>query len=257
MHRFFVPVEWIQPPLVRFQKETAHQMVSVLRLNRGDIVIALDGNGFEMTVRLTLVDRERVDGEIIATHPTIGEARTYLSLYISMTQREKLEWILQKGTEMGVSAFIPVITTRSLVRETSGDPRKVIRWENILREASEQSGRGRVPKMRPILSYSNALSDGRTNHGLCLLPWEREIKNDLKDSLSTLPRDKPAKVAILIGPEGGFSDDEAGQAIEKGWLPISLGARILRMETAALVTIALVFHELGDFKPITGAATGS
>lgn len=257
MHRFFIPIEWIQPPLVRFQGATARQIVRVLRLTQGEIVTVLDGSGTEHSVHLMRVEHERVEGDIIASRPASGEPRTNLSLYVGMTQRAKFEWILQKGTELGVSAFIPVITSRSLVRETADDSNKVARWESILREAAEQSGRGKIPKLLPVVPFSKALIDGQKGNALCLIPWEKETKGDLKDCLSHLDQNKPAAVAILIGPEGGFSDDETSQAIKNGWNPISLGLRILRMETAALVTTALVLYELGEFKPPTGAATGS
>jgi len=257
MHRFFIPTEWIQPPLVRFQGETARQIFRVLRLTPGETIAVLDGSATEHTVHLTRVEQERVEGEIITSRPASGEPRTHLSLYIGMTQRAKFEWILQKGTELGVSAFIPVITNRSLVREIADDSNKVARWESILREAAEQSGRGKIPKLLPVVPFSKALIDGKKSNALCLIPWEKEPNGNLKDSLSHQDQDKPAAVAILIGPEGGFSDGETDQAIKIGWIPISLGKRILRMETAALVTTTLVLYELGELKPPTGAATGS
>ncbi|MGB8251920.1 MAG: RsmE family RNA methyltransferase, partial [Anaerolineaceae bacterium] len=169
MHRFFIPPEWIQVPLVRFQGETVRQIVRVLRLTQGEFVTVLDGNGTEHSVRLTRVGRERVEGDIITSRPASGEPLTNLSLYVGMTQRAKFEWILQKGTELGVSAFIPVITSRSLVRETTGGINKVARWESILREAAEQSGRGKIPKLLPVVPFSKALIDGKKSNALCLI----------------------------------------------------------------------------------------
>ncbi len=253
MHRFFIPTDWIHPLHVSFKGETARQIIRVLRLTTGDLVTVLDGSGSEHIVRLLQIEHEQVEGEIITTQPASGEPHTVISLYVSMTQRVKFEWILQKGTELGVSTFIPVITSRSLVREASGDTNKVARWERILREAAEQSGRGKVPQLLPILPLSQALIDGKKWNTLCLIPWEKEAKGDLKDSMSNLDRGKQVSIAVLIGPEGGFTDDEASQAIKTGWIPISLGMRILRMETAALVAAALVFYELDDLKPPTGA----
>ncbi len=257
MHRFFIPSDWIKPPLVSFQGDTARQIFRVLRLTNGEVVTVLDGTTTEHQVRLDLVEQDRVEGEIISSQPAFGEPHTNLSLYISSTQRTKFEWILQKGTEVGVSTFIPVITSRSLVRDTSEVLNKTARWKSILREAAEQCGRGHIPVLQPVMNYSEALTDSRKKNSLCLIPWEKERSGDLKDILSHLDHNKPTSTAILIGPEGGFSDEEAGQAIAEGWIPISLGVRILRMETAALVMAALVLYELGDLKPPAGAATDS
>jgi 16S rRNA (uracil1498-N3)-methyltransferase len=237
--------------------ETARQIARVLRLGRGEIVIVLDGKGTERSVRLTQIGSERVDGEIIASRPAIGEPHTHLSLYVGMTQRAKFEWILQKGTELGVTTFIPVITSRSLVRESANDPRKSARWESILREAAEQSGRGMIPNVLPVMPFSKALVDGKTNHSLCLIPWEKETNGELKNRLSALDQSHPSTIAVLIGPEGGFADSEIEMAIENGWIPISLGVRILRMETAALALSALILYEMGDLKPPAGGATDS
>jgi 16S rRNA (uracil1498-N3)-methyltransferase len=223
----------------------------------GDFVCALDGSGIEHTVCISQIDPAQVEGEIVNTQPAPGEPRADVSLYVSITQRAKFEWILQKGTELGISMFIPVITSRSLVRETRNDKNKIVRWESILREAAEQCGRGKIPKLSPVMTLTQALSDGKKRNALLLIPWEKETKGDLKDYLSTLNRSQPAMVALLIGPEGGFTDSEAGQAFKSGWIPISLGVRILRMETAALVSAALVLYELGDLRPPIAVAEDS
>ena len=257
MHRFFIPTTWIQPPLVHIQGETARQIALVLRLNPGEVITVLDGNRLERTVRLSRVGKDLVEGEVISEEFSLGEARAHLSLYIGMTQRAKFEWILQKGTELGVSTFIPVITSRSLVRETSGDARKAERWESILREAAEQCARGRIPALLPVIPFTKALADGKRDNELCLIAWEKETSESLKTSFSSLEKDKPVTIAALIGPEGGFTDDEARQAIEHGWSPISLGRRIMRMETAALSITTLIMYELGELNPPGGAATGS
>jgi 16S rRNA (uracil1498-N3)-methyltransferase len=257
MNRFFIPTTWIQPPLVHFQGETAHQIARVLRLTPGTVVIVLDGSPLERTVRLLSVGKNRVEGEIIAEMPSTGEPHIRLTLYIAMTQRTKFEWILQKGTELGVSSFIPVITSRSLVRETAGESRKAERWEGILREAAEQCTRGCIPEIQPSMPFAQALVNGMEDNQLCLIAWEKESRRSLKNSLSNLNIEKLVKVAALIGPEGGLTDEETHQAIEQGWLPISLGRRILRMETAALTLAALIMYELGDLNPPNGAEAGS
>jgi 16S rRNA (uracil1498-N3)-methyltransferase len=257
MHRFFIPATWIHPPVVHIQGETARQIVRVLRLTPGTLVTVLDGNSLERTVRLRTVEKDLVEGEIIAERLISGEPQNKLSLYIAITQRAKLEWILQKGTELGVSTFIPVITSRSLVRETAGNGRKIDRWESILREAAEQCARGRVPEVVPAMPFDQALKDGKKRSELCLIAWEKETGISLKDSLSTLNNEKPVTISALVGPEGGFSEEEAHQAVALGWQPVSLGQRILRMETAALAMTTLIMYEMGELNPQAGGATGS
>jgi 16S rRNA (uracil1498-N3)-methyltransferase len=257
MNRFFVPPGWIQPPHIHFEGAIAHQIVRVLRLSPGSEVTVLDGSGMERQVRLTDVKHERVEGEITSETRSSGEPRHHLSLYVGLTQRAKFEWILQKGTELGVSTFIPVITSRSLVRETAGESRKVDRWEGILREAAEQSERGRIPGICSALTLTRALEEGKKEHPVCLFAWEKERSKCLKDCLPARPLDRPVRIAALIGPEGGFTEDEAGQAVDQGWQPVSLGRRILRMETAAISLTTLILYELGELKPPDGVATGS
>jgi len=257
MHRFFIPTAWIQPPLVHIQGETARQIALVLRLSPGTVITILDGSPRERSVSLSRIGKDLVEGKIILEELTSGEPRNHLSLYIALTQRAKFEWILQKGTELGVSTFIPVVTSRSLVRETAGDVRKVERWESILREAAEQCARGRIPEVLPAISFEQALTDAKKGNELCLFAWEKETTISLKTCLSKLDLSHPVSLAAVIGPEGGFTDDEARQAIDKGWLPISLGRRILRMETAALSIATLIMYELGELKPPAGVVTGS
>jgi 16S rRNA (uracil1498-N3)-methyltransferase len=257
MNRFFIPPGWIQPPHVQFEGEVAHQIVRVLRLFPGTIVTVLDGSGIERQVRLTDLGRGHVEGEIVSEMLSSGEPCHHLSLYIGLTQRAKFEYILQKGTELGVMTFVPVVTSRSLVRETAGESRKAERWECILREAAEQCGRGRIPEIQAVVPLSRALVEGKESHQVCLIAWEKEAATSLNECLTTGPHDQLVTVAALIGPEGGFSDDEANQAIDQGWRPVSLGRRILRMETAAISLAALILYELGELKPPGDAEAGS
>lgn len=258
MHRFFIPTEWIRYPLVHIQGETARQITRVLRLECGSVITILDDSSIERTVRLTLVECERVDGEIIAESNPNTEPKTKVSLYIVLTQRAKFEWILQKCTELGVATFIPLITSRSLVRETSGDSRKGERWQGIIREAAEQSGRASIPQILPVMPFTQALEHGIKDNDICLVAWEKETSRCLRNCLQPQSAESKAPcVAALVGPEGGLSETEARLAIEYGWIPISLGPRILRMETAAITLTALILHELGDLNPPSGVAAGS
>ena len=238
MHRFFLPPSAIQPDSVLFPAETAHQILRVLRLRIGEQVMVLDGLGWSYRVELTQVNREQVAGKVLEKLAISGEPPVHLSMYLCLTQREKFEWMLQKCTEVGVTEFTPVFSSRSLVQDTESQENKLPRWQRILQEAAEQSGRGIVPRLNQPLSYVAALESARGHFDICLTAWEEEHTQRLRSALSGFHAN--ARVALLIGPEGGLSAEEVTLALRLGWKAVSLGARILRMETAAVVSAALV-----------------
>jgi 16S rRNA (uracil1498-N3)-methyltransferase len=149
--------------------------------------------------------------------------------------------MLQKCTEIGAAGFLPVISQRSLVQGKTDTLAKYERWQMILKEAAEQSGRGMIPQLLPPANLKEAVMSTRDEYALRLIPWEDEKQTGIK---AILGEGKPARVAVLIGPEGGFSAEEVQTATQAGFLRVTLGKRILRMETAAVVSAALIFHEL-------------
>lgn len=247
INRFFVAKNCLQGELVRLGGEQTHQIRSVLRLSPGDRIIVLDNQGWEYDVVLRTVGRKEVVGQVTQKRPAPGEPRTQVSLYQSLLAREKFEWVLQKCTEVGVARFVPVVTQRSLIRKTSAiDVRRLTRWRRIVAEAAEQSGRGRIPELTTPVHFGEAVSR-LGGFERCLVAWPQAQRPSLRELLG---RGKPATVAILIGPEGGFTDEELQQAQAGGAMPFSLGQRILRTETAAVVAAALILYEL-EQKPTT------
>lgn len=242
MHRFFVSPEQIAGHLVHFRADQARQLRDVLRLRPGDAVAVLDDTGQVYRVRLERVSRERTDGIIESRAAAGGEPAAHVTLYQSLLKREKFEWVLQKGTELGVTRFAPVISRRALVRE-AGD--KLDRWRRIIAEAAEQAGRGRLPELRPPVALEDALRDAPT-YARAIIPWEAAEGGGIRAALAGLPP-APA-VALFIGSEGGFDPAEIEAARAAGLMPITLGPRILRTETAALVAVALALHELGEME---------
>lgn len=242
MHHFFVQPAAIKSGKVKFNAETSRQMGRVLRLKPGEKVIVLDNSGEEREVRLEVVSAQLCEGVVTETRNAGGEPSVRITLYLGLTQREKFEWVLQKCTEVGVAAFVPVVTSRSLVQDIRTVQRKANRWQAIIREAAEQCGRGILPVLKEPLLYSQAL-DAMRLHDLSLVAWEEEKSAGLRQLLR---KAKPGSVGILIGPEGGLTQEEAAQAAQSGVACISLGERILRMETAAVVAAALILHDLGE-----------
>jgi 16S rRNA (uracil1498-N3)-methyltransferase len=260
MHRFFITPAQIRGAAVWFDDEQAHQMRRVLRLRPGARVVALDGAGWQYEVVLEEVGNSRAAGRVAARTPATGEPRVRLTLCQSLLQRDKFEWVLQKGTEIGVAAFVPVITRRSLVREGDVGENKLERWRRIIKEAAEQSGRGALPSLsepRPLAAALSGLPSGSLplrgrvrERGLAepatraLIAWEGEPERTLRQALSET--NGLTDVALFIGPEGGYEAAEVEEATAHGVLPMTLGRRILRTETAAVVGAALVLYELGE-----------
>lgn len=241
-HRFFVPPEVFSGEMIQFPRPVAHQISRVLRLQAGDRVTVLDNSGHAFHVELCVVAPVQVSGIVLSRQVLSGEPLQSLTLYLSLTQREKFEWILQKCTEVGATAFVPLISSRSLVQNELPESRKLTRWQKILQEAAEQSGRARIPQLKPVCYLTDALETASREHDLCLMAWEGESVCSLRQALTG--ENHLERVAILIGPEGGFSGEEVDRAVQNGWRTVSLGTRILRMETAAVVATALILYEL-------------
>lgn len=245
-HRFFVSESGFKDQNVRLSAEQAHQVCHVLRLKAGDGIVVLDNAGSEYDLTLTTVTKREAIGQITGKRPATGEPKVQITLFQSLLAREKFEWVLQKGTEVGVTRFIPMQTERSIARARQIDAKKLTRWQRIVTEAAEQSHRGRIPEIEEAATWDQVLSQlGHFDRSLIAATSGQT--RSLKEALR--PDDKPpSSVAVLIGPEGGFSDDEVRQTRESGAVPIGLGPRILRTETAAMVLPALILHELGDLE---------
>ncbi len=256
MNRFFLPENCFYEKKVVFPPEIIHQIFHVLRLRESDVIQVLDNQGFIHQVVLVMdKDEDSVSGVIMQTDRDMTEPRVEISLCFGMTSRDKVEWILQKGTEIGVAAFYPFVSSRTLVTSTELNMQRKSRWQRIIREAAEQSHRGRLPELKSPLKLANCFTVMNETHDLCLLAWEGvppswEGRTPMRETLrQAVDEVKPASIALFIGPEGGFAVEEVDLARDAGCKIISLGPRILRMETAAIVFPALVLYELQDDHP--------
>lgn len=240
MHRFFVDPEILKGNRVVLPAPQAHQIRKVLRLRPGSPILVLDNSGMEYEVVLRQVDKQQVVGEAIAKRPCPNEPSVHLTLYQALMNRDKFEWVLQKGTEIGVSRFVPVVTQRSLVQDVDIKASKQARWHKIITEAAEQSRRGCVPELHPPQTLAQALADYPPQPGL--VAWEGSGGLTLPEALAG--EERPSHISLFIGPEGGFAIEEVKAAQAAGMKAITLGKRILRAETAALVASALILHEV-------------
>ena len=226
-----------------FPKDLQAQISRVLRLKAGDEVEVLDNQGKAFLVKLARGLDQTLSGEILSSRSVDTEPLVQLTLYFGLTQREKVEWILQKGTEVGVSAFQPYISRRTLAQQAGSAEKHVVRWQAILREASEQSGRGRIPELFPVLKFKEVIKASTASCDLVIAAWEDEKVQNLK---TVLGGSRPASIGLFCGPEGGFDPAEIDLMRTAGVQFFSLGKRILRMETAAVLAPALVLYELGE-----------
>jgi len=275
-YRFFVDADALHGREVAIEDaELAHQLGAVLRLRPGERMLLLDNSGWQYVVALnTLVD-DRVTGTVERKELAGGEPRTKLTLYVALLRPERFEWVLQKGTELGVSAFVPVICERSTIADADElSERKLDRWRRIVREAAEQSRRGKLPRLAPALLFPAACEQA-ARRAQALLLWEgagvpplrrilsessqpaaaEELKiEDRRSRIGTArsaildPRSSahPFSIALLSGPEGGFSAGEFETASRYGIIPVTLGPRTLRAETAPIVAASAILYEMGD-----------
>ncbi len=236
MHRFFLPPESFQGEQVVFSSEIARQMRSVLRLHPGEEVLVLDGRGRAFRVALTYVEKGAAGGRVLERMTATGEPAGELVLCQALSKGERFEWVLQKGVELGVTVFQPMVTRRTL-RKRPGAGRWP-RWRRIIREAAEQSGRGKLPRLLEPVSFADALA-ARQGRGLLPTVFSQEPVGVALSGVSW-------PVTLFVGPEGGFAPEEVAQARTAGVVPVTLGPRTLRTETAAIVMVTLTRAALGE-----------
>ncbi len=220
-----------------------HQLTRVLRVQAGERIRLLDGAGRAFVVEIIAADRRSVSGRIAEITPAPAEPGVAVTLYQCALKADKLEWVMQKATELGVTTLVPLISERTVVRPASALERRRSRWESIVREAAEQCGRGRLPTIAAPADYATVLAGAP---GLRLLAWEAATGQP--GLIHALGRaELPVRaVSLLIGPEGGLSAAEVELAQAAGWQPVSLGPRVLRAETAALAALAITLAALGE-----------
>ncbi len=246
MNRFFVQPDQIDRDAVRLNPGHSHQVCHVLRLKQKDRIVVLDNAGHEYEVELDDLSPREVCGRILSKQTVQTEPAICLTLFQSLLARDKFEWVLQKCTEVGVSRIVPVITQRSLVQKKDRiKPEKLQRWQRILTEAAEQSGRGRVPDLEPPEALVTALDKANTLDVSLIAVPDRQV-DSLREALQRVAKQTISSVGLYIGPEGGFDPKEVKRANAAGARTVHLGSRVLRTETAAVVASALVLYELGE-----------
>lgn len=241
MNRFFIPGDWISGDTVQLHGEPAHQIGHVLRLKPADRIIVLDNTGYEYEVALDHFGADYVQGKVLRKRLSPGEPHLKITLFQALLKADKFELVLQKGVELGVSAFVPFISERCVVKSPADN--KVQRWRKIIQEAAEQSARGLLPVLHPVIFFAEACDLAAKP---AILLWEEERGQRLRGFLKQPPFLGAGSLSLFIGPEGGFLTAEVHLAASRGIVTASLGRRVLRAETAGLAAVSAILYATGE-----------
>ena len=243
MARFYVPQPQIEKGVLKVEGEEVKHIRKVLRLKAGDEITVFDGLGKEFEGTIVEEGLSSVVIRIQNVYSSKRDSPLEVTLAQSLLKGEKMDYLIQKATELGIQEIIPFLSSRSVpLLEKPRRLKRHHRWERIAIEASKQCGRGVVPKIESLQDYSDMLRMASPNT-LRLILWEREgIK--LKEILERSKERK--KIFFIIGPEGGFSQGEVEEAKRAEFIPVTLGRRILRAETASLCFLSILQYEQGD-----------
>jgi len=252
MQRYIVPPAAFRGRTVVVEGGDAYHIARVMRMRPGDRVVVCDGAGREAQAVLTRVTPELAEAEAEELKPSAGEPAWTVVIAQSLPKGDKMELIIQKGTELGAAAFVPFLSERAVVRyDGKQEARRLERWRRIAKEAAEQAHRGRLPEVAGITTWRDLLGSFAEYDDVYFC-YERQggepaagLRTRVRETTSRLP-DRPLKLLIVVGPEGGFSEREAEEAEAAGAWPVGLGARVLRTETAALAALACLMYESGE-----------
>ncbi len=235
MPRFFAEPENIRDNIITLYGDDAGHISRVLRCSQGEILSVCDGTGMDYEARIIDLSEKEVKLEIISSVFTKSEPSVKITLYQGLPKGDKMELIIQKCVELGVCRIVPVNTERCIVKlDKNKEKKKIERWQKISESAAKQCGRGIIPEVGQVMSFKEAVEEASKMDG-AVIPYELEEKRGLKEFLSGFNGES---LAVFIGPEGGFSADEINTAVSCRVLPITLGKRILRTETAGMCAIA-------------------
>ncbi|MBI5185428.1 MAG: 16S rRNA (uracil(1498)-N(3))-methyltransferase [Nitrospinae bacterium] len=242
LRRFFVLPEQAREGRIFFNPEETIRIRNVLRLRQGDMVAVLDNRGMEREVELASLSKGGAIGSILKETRHGAPSSPRLGLALALPAPPRMDWIVQKSTELGLDEILP-FTSRRSVRLSTGKNR-MDRWKKVAKEASEQSRRVYIPDVKEAVPFSSFFKS-QEEGSLKILLWEKEKDRSLRSVLENTDLRGLHSLLAAIGPEGGFEDEEAENARNAGFLPVGLGQEILRVETAALAVLSVIQYSLG------------
>ena len=244
MHRFFAEPSAVNSESITITGDDVQHISRVLRLKCGDTVSVCDGRGTDYICTLADISKSEVRAQIKQKQKKKAESSLNITLYQGLPKGDKMDFIIQKCVELGVNKIVPVIMKRTVVKPKNAIL-KAERWQRISAEAAKQSGRGIIPQILSPVSFGDAVLAVKESGALNILPYENEDKSALKALLKR--NSKLTDINIIIGPEGGFDDEEIELSRNSNINTVTLGKRILRCETAPIAAVSAVMYELGDW----------
>jgi len=247
MQRYFAQPDHFTDQEVTIVGDDVHHIVNVMRAREGEEIFVSDGAGRSARARLVYLSAKEARATVLEVLTEQRELPIRVTIGQGLPKGEKMEWILQKGTELGAYSFFPFSSERTIVKlDAKKEAKKLERWRKIVKEAAEQSHRSVLPQLPAPVSFREALEAGRP-YTRCAIAYEKEGGTSLHEVLTDMQADD--SLLVLIGPEGGFSPQEVAQAEAKGFLSVSLGPRILRTETASQYVLACASYQFERMTP--------
>ena len=243
MYRFYITPEQYNGEEIRIVGEDVNHMKNVLRMKEGEALICCDGNGKEYSCQVAELNKEYVLVKVTSEQASENELPVRTVLFQGLPKKDKMELIIQKAVELGVAEIVPVMTKRTIVKleDKKKEEKKLERWQSIALSAAKQSGRGVIPVIKSVMNWKEMLDYmGELDYNIILYENASGMKGT-QECIKTAA--KKNRVGILVGPEGGFEENEVAQAVEQGAECVSLGHRILRTETAGFTMLAALMLE--------------
>ncbi|WEK53071.1 MAG: 16S rRNA (uracil(1498)-N(3))-methyltransferase [Candidatus Cohnella colombiensis] len=251
MQRYFVTPAMMSADAVSLEGDDARHLATVMRSKPGDCFIACDGQGREALAKIVQVDKNNIQAQIIEELSSNVEMGWRITVAQSLPKGDKLETVIQKGTEAGAAVFTPFLSARTIVQyDERKEAKRIERWRKIAKEAAEQSHRALIPEVSAVCSWKALLTQFPA-YDLILFCYEEEGRKgvglrDIVEQFQQRERKETTRILIVIGPEGGFTQQEADAAVVAGASLVGLGKRILRTETAALYALACLAYASGE-----------
>lgn len=244
MPKFFVPKQNISEKEIFITGGDVLHITRVLRMKTGEELLLCDGQGNDYVVTIGDMSSDRINCDIKSISKSETEANIRVTLFQGIPKASKMDYIIQKTTELGIDKIIPCAMDRCVSKLDEKDAhKKQQRWQKLCEEAAKQSGRGIIPEVGMPVTFKKAIEIMK-EYDLCFAPYECEEKNCIRDTL--LSKKDVKTVAYMIGPEGGYSLEEKEQLKSSGIDTVTLGKRILRTETAGEAVLSMIMYEIGD-----------
>ena len=244
---FYTTPDKIGDETLTIDGDEARHILSVLRHGAGDQIDVVDGRGNKYRVMIEEVSRDFLQGRILSRTNMENEPGCQVTLAQAICRKERMDFLVEKATEIGVFSIIPIVTDKNLVKvdDASREKAKIERWKRVAIAAMKQSLRTVLPEISDVTPFDQLFPQIHC-YDLCLIASLNEGAKNIRecDQLKT----RPNRVLLIVGPEAGFTDEELSQAKTQGAIPISLGSRRLRTETAGIVFLSLALHESASLR---------